>query len=510
MTRLLNRIGKASRTFSLLMIALLAAAPTGGAAASSAHSTNPPVRLNLQTTPINRDVRAGASYSAVARKVAPSVVNISSTTVIRERTFDDSILRRFFGEEALRIPRERKATGLGSGVIVTPDGYILTANHVVEEADSIKVTVGDQDYTARIIGTDAPTDVAVLKVDVQKPLPAIAIADSDQLEVGDVVLAIGNPFGLGQTVTMGIISALERGGLGITAYENFIQTDAAINTGNSGGPLVDTEGRLVGIATAILSRTGGFQGVGLAVPVNMARNVMSQLIDHGKVTRGYLGINIQPLTRELAKAFNLPDESSGVLVGGFSPNSSAQKAGVKEGDIIVAFNGKKVPDPRTLQLLVSQTPPGTKFTVRVLRSEPGRRAAERALSATLGELPEDIFGLPGTRNPPGPKSQPQSEVLDGVRITDLDARMRRQYEIPNSVRGALVLEVEPGSNAAEAELRPGDVIVEVNREPVQSADQVLALSSKSEGAQVLLRVWSSAGGPSGGTRFVAVENKQRR
>ncbi len=239
---------------------------------------------------------------------------------------DDPFWRRFFGDNSGRsqAPRERRAQGLGSGVIVTPDGYILTANHVVDGADSVKVAMTDgQEYDARIVGNDPPTDIAVLKIEPKKELPAITLADSDKLEVGDLVLAVGNPFGLGQTVTMGIVSALGRGGFGITAYENFIQTDAAINQGNSGGPLVDAEGRLVGINTAIFSRSGGFQGVGFAVPVNMARYVMDRLISDGKVTRGYLGINIQPLTPDLAKAFNLPDESSGVLVGGVTPNSAA-------------------------------------------------------------------------------------------------------------------------------------------------------------------------------------------
>jgi Do/DeqQ family serine protease len=276
-------------------------------------------------------VTAASSFAPVSKKVGGSGVTVFSTTVIRERPMwnpfsDDPFWRRFFGDNSGRsqAPRERRAQGLGSGVIVTPDGYILTANHVVDGADSVKVAMTDgQEYDARIVGNDPPTDIAVLKIEPKKELPAITLADSDKLEVGDLVLAVGNPFGLGQTVTMGIVSALGRGGFGITAYENFIQTDAAINQGNSGGPLVDAEGRLVGINTAIFSRSGGFQGVGFAVPVNMARYVMDRLISDGKVTRGYLGINIQPLTPDLAKAFNLPDESSGVLVGGVTPNSAA-------------------------------------------------------------------------------------------------------------------------------------------------------------------------------------------
>lgn len=472
-------------------------------------STSAP-NLNLEDRPLDRDIRAGTSYATVAKKVAGSVVNIYSTTIVRHPFVDDPLFRRFFGGDGSRMPRDQKAQGLGSGVIVSPDGYILTANHVVEGADSIKVALGEEKFDAKIIGTDAPTDVAVLKIEAPRTLPAIKIANSDHLEVGDVVLAIGNPFGLGQTVTMGIVSAVDRGGLGITDYENFIQTDAAINQGNSGGPLVDAEGRLVGINTAILSRSGGFQGVGLAVPANMAVNVLNQLIAKGQVSRGFLGINIQPLTPELAKAFQLPGASSGVLVGGVTPGSAAQNAGVKDGDLIVAFNGKTVTDPRSLQLAVSQTPPGSKFNVKVLRVEPGRKPAERTLSAMLDELPQDVLTA-GEKSPS--RSQPKSEydALDGVEIADLDSRLRREFDIPNSVRGAIVSNVDPSSNAAEAGLRVGEVILELNRKPVQSADQAVELSEKATGDTILLRVWSKNGpGAMGGTRYVAVDNQKRK
>jgi S1-C subfamily serine protease len=253
---------------------------------------NPPAKVTVQDTPLNRELRAPISFAPVARKVGPSVVNIYSTMIIKERPdpfSEDPFLRRFFGDQfGGGQPRERKAQGLGSGVIVSPDGYILTANHVVEGASKIKISFssGAQEYDAKVIGTDPPTDIAVLKLDGKVNLPAITLADSDKLEVGDVVLAVGNPFGVGQTLTLGIISGLSRGGFGITGYEDFIQTDAAINPGNSGGALVDAEGRLVGINTAIFSRSGGFQGVGFAVPINMARYVMDRLIASGRVSRG--------------------------------------------------------------------------------------------------------------------------------------------------------------------------------------------------------------------------------
>ena len=280
---------------SLMVLCALQAALLADAAPEPAKA-NPAPKLNIQDTPINRSLKAATSVAPVIKKVAPSVVNIYSTVTIRERPnplFSDPFFRRFFGEDSgdQTQPRTHREQSLGSGVIVSPDGYILTANHVVEGADKVKVALasGEKEFDAKVIGTDPATDTAVLKVD-GKNLPAITIADSDKLEVGDVVLAIGNPFGVGQTVTMGIVSALGRGGFGINNYENFIQTDAAINLGNSGGPLVDAEGRLVGINTWIISRSGGSQGLGFAVPINMARYAMERLISEGKVTRGYLGL----------------------------------------------------------------------------------------------------------------------------------------------------------------------------------------------------------------------------
>jgi len=338
----------------------------------------------------------------------------------------------------------------------------------------------------------------------------LTLADSDKLEVGDLVLAVGNPFGVGQTLTLGIISGLSRGGFGITGYEDFIQTDAAINPGNSGGALVDVDGRLVGINTAILSRSGGFQGVGFAVPINMARYVMDRLISSGKVSRGYLGINIQPLSPELAKEFNLPDESSGVMVGGVSANSAAAKAGMQEGDVIVELNGKKITDARTLQLLVAQTAPGTKINLRVIRSEPGAKPTQKNFSVTLAELPQDAFAALGGRNAPDEHNGKQNmDVLDGVEVTDMDAATRREGNIPRTLHGALVTNVSPDSNAAEAGLRPGDIIVEINRQAVHTADEAVALSEKVKGDRVLLRVWRGGAGSPGGTRYVVVENSAK-
>jgi serine protease Do len=352
----------------------------------------------------------------------------------------------------------------------------------------------------------------VLKIEAKSNLPVIPIADSDHLEVGDVVLAIGNPFAVGQTVTMGIVSGVGRTGLGITGYENFIQTDAAINPGNSGGALVDAEGRLVGINTAILSRTGGSMGIGFAVPANLARYVMDRLVTEGKVTRGYLGINIQPLTRDLAKLFHLPDESSGVMVGGVSPDSAAEKAGLQDGDVILEFNGKKVSEPSALQLQVAQSPPGAKVTLRILRNAENGKPAEKNLTTTLTELPKDYL-VTDNRSNSRERSHSQSgtDALDGVEVTDLDTRVRRQIDIPRNVQGALVSNVSQDSNAAEAGLRPGDVILAIDHHAVHNSDEAVQLADKAKGEQILLQVWSRPEGRGpGGTRFLPVDNTKRK
>jgi serine protease Do len=499
---------------SVLLVLPTACDAQNQAQKKDAKPNNPPAKLTVQDTPINRDVRAPISFAPVISKITPAVVNIHSTTTIRERqhpAMRDPFLRRFFGEDAEQFrPRERQAQGLGSGVIVTADGYILTANHVVDGADQIKVSLpnGAREFDARVIGNDPLTDIAVLKIEHDQKLPVAILGDSDKLEVGDMILAIGNPFDVGQTVTMGIVSGLTRGGFGITAYENFIQTDAAINPGNSGGGLLDVEGRLVGINTAILSRSGGFQGVGFAVPINMARHVMDQLIQSGKVSRGYLGISIQPLTPELAREFNLPADNGGVLVGGVMPRGAAARAGIRDGDLIVELDGRRITDPRSLQLIVSQTPPNSKIEVKVLRSESGaNKPAERSFTATLGELPADAFDMPGMlREEPEPEAPSEMDALDGVDVTDLDPRTRRQFNIPNTTSGALITNVDPRSNAAQASLRPGDVIVEMNRKRVNSADEAVELSNQLTTERILLRIWSAR---TGGTRYVVVENTKK-
>ncbi|HZC35766.1 MAG TPA: Do family serine endopeptidase, partial [Chthoniobacterales bacterium] len=314
------------------------------------------------------------------KRVSPSVVNIYTSKTLRLDPAVREYLREMYGFD--RVPSERRQQSLGSGVIVSQDGYILTNNHVVEGAEEVKVALADEKtiYDAKIVGTDPQTDIAVVKIIAEK-LPAITFADSGQIEVGDVTLAIGDPFGVGQTVTHGIVSARDRGGIGIAAYEDFIQTDASINPGNSGGALVDAEGRLLGINTAILSRTGGNQGIGFAVPVNLARYVMERIVVEGKVTRGYLGVKIQAVTSELAKKYNL-SQPSGALIAEVTPGSPGERAGLKPGDVVTEFDGKSVTDSRHFQLMVAEKPPGSQVSLKVIRE-----GKEQTLSLQLGEMP---------------------------------------------------------------------------------------------------------------------------
>ena len=502
----------------------------------AAKDTNPPPQLNVQNTPVNREKVGVTSYASVIKKAAPSVVNIYSTRTVRMRRMpmspfgNDPMFRQFFGEpdspdspdqqpqqpnrRGNRPPgndRTMKEQSLGSGVIISTDGYILTANHVVEGADPDGVKVayasGGKQYTAKIVGTDPPTDVAVLKIDATDA-SAVAIADSDKLEVGDVVLAIGNPFGIGQTVTMGIVSALGRTSLGIIpeGYENFIQTDAAINQGNSGGALIDAEGRLVGINTAIFSPSGGNAGVGFAVPANLARSVMERLVQYGKVSRGYLGVNIQSVSSDLQEQFNLPD-LNGAIVTDVRPGTPASKAGLQNYDVIRELNGKKVEDSRQLRLAISQNAPGAKVTLKVLRGDPGHKPTEKTVTATLGTLHTEDLASSGNNRQMGHSDEESTsgkDALDGVEVTDVDSGARRQMNVPTNITGALVTNVDPESNSADAGLHQGDVILEIDRHTVKSADDAVELAKKATGNRVGLRVWRE-----GGSILLSVDNSKK-
>jgi serine protease DegQ len=308
------------------------------------------------------------SYRDAARMALPSVVHIYTTQEIkaqRHPLFDDPIFRHFFGDRPEGQPQRN--SGLGSGVIVSPNGYILTNFHVVEAADDIQIALNDgKTHKARLIGSDPESDLAVLQIKTDKPLPAITFGQVESLRVGDVVLAIGNPFGVGQTVTMGIVSALGRSHLGINTFENFIQTDAAINPGNSGGALVDVSGNLVGINTAIYSRTGGSHGIGFAIPVSSAKSIMEQIIQNGAVTRGWIGVEAQEITSELAESFNLPD-TDGALIAGVVRGSPADGAGIRPGDVLLSVGGKSVRDPQVMLDLIAALKPEERTNFRLRR-----------------------------------------------------------------------------------------------------------------------------------------------
>jgi serine protease Do len=401
-------------------------------------------------------------FASVIDPVLPVVVNISSTKVVKRQNapdlFNDPFFRQFFGDQVPRQQTQREYS-LGSGVIVNSDGYILTNNHVVQGASDVEVvTPAKTKYRAKIIGTDPRTDIAVLKVDATN-LPAITIGDSSKIKVGDLVFAIGDPFGIGETATGGIVSATGRGlGGAIERYEDFIQTDAAINPGNSGGALIDIRGYLIGINTAILSGGGGNEGVGFAIPVNLARHVMEQIMEHGKVIRGYLGVTIQPVSPDMARAFGL-SQGGGALVGDVTPNSPAAKAGVQRGDIITEINGQQVNGPDDLSVRTSELAPGTVAHLKVFRD-----GQNRDIEVTLGEYPE-------TAAASGTPSRGQATALRGLDVQPLTAQILDQLGLPSSTKGVVVSGVDPNSAAAQAGIQEGDVIQEVNRKPVRNMEE---------------------------------------
>lgn len=490
-----------------MALALALAAGTGvfawGQLNAKDQPHNAPVKLTVNEKPVTRE-NGVTTFAPTVKKVTPSVVKVFVTTKARtvsqqipDELSDNPFFRRFFGDGmnqpgrgGMHVPKQQ---GLGSGVIVTKDGYLLTNNHVVENADEVMVALTDgREFPARVVGKDPKSDIAVVKIDA-KDLPAIEIADSDKIEVGDVVLAVGNPFGVGQTVTTGIVSATGRGSLGLD-YEDMIQTDAAINPGNSGGPLVDADGRLIGINTAILSRSGGNQGIGFAVPANLARSVMEGLVTEGRVVRGFLGVNVQDVTPSLAKEFGINDRK-GALVAGTMPKSPAEKAGLQSGDVILEFNGKSIQDSRHLKLQVAQTLPGTQVPLKLVRD-----GKARTLNVTVKELPNSDLAANGGAS----EAAGASDALNGVAVGDVDNAARQQLKLPANVNGAVVTQVEPDSAAYGSGLRPGDVILEINRKSVKNAEDAVQLTSNAKDKKTLLRVWSK-----GGSRYMVVDENSR-
>ncbi len=400
--------------------------------------------------PVAVDGKQIPSLAPMLKQVTPAVVNITTQGRVIERSplFDDPIFQRFFN-----IPdrqRERRTQGLGSGVIIdSKEGYILTNNHVIKDADIIIIRLQDgRQIKAKLIGTDPDTDVAVLQIEADN-ITAIPSADSSQIEVGDFVVAIGNPFGLGQTVTSGIVSALGRSGLGIESYEDFIQTDASINPGNSGGALVDLQGRLVGINTAIIGPSGGNVGIGFAIPTNMAKSIMTQLIQHGEVRRGRLGVGAQDLTPELAQGFDI-DQQQGAIITQINPNSPADKAGLKVGDIVTAVNNRPLRNTLDLRNIIGLLPIGSELDIEIIRN-----GHSHNMTATIA--------LPEFRKIKGEKLNQQ---LSGSTLRDITNDPRYSGEI----EGILIVEVEYNSPAAHAGLHERDIIIGMNDTAIASLD----------------------------------------
>src|SRR5437870_1511176 len=446
----------------LVVAADLGWLPTGHAVREA---VAPPVPAVLP--PLTGPGGSDRNFVEVAKAVTPSVVNISTTRTSRmpeghgSAPFEDPFFRRFFGDELFRrfeAPKDRHERSLGSGVIADPNGYIITNNHVVSKADEIKVLLGDKrELKAKVVGKDPKTDIAVIKVEVQG-LPIVPWADSDKLQVGEYVLAIGNPFGLNQTVTMGIVSAVGRANVGIAEYEDFIQTDAAINPGNSGGALVNARGELIGINTAIFSQSGGYMGIGFAVPSNMVRSVMEQLRKGGKVVRGYLGVSIQELTQDLAKQFGV-SETKGVLISDVLSDSPARRARLERGDVLIEFDGRAVETPTQFRNLVAQTPIGKKVHVRLIRN-----GQTKELDVTIGEQPKTMAQAesPGDSN----QEAQSSGAFAGLDVRELTPELARRFNLSRDGQGGVVVtRVADGSPAGEAGVQVGDVITEVNRKP---------------------------------------------
>jgi len=411
----------------------------------------PQVRAHIDLEGTNRD------FSAVVRSVSPSVVNIATS----RRSSNEQAL--FFNDDLFDFlneapPSRKKHQSLGSGVIVSEDGYILTNYHVIEGGDEIRVTLFDKtSYNGKIVGIDPKTDLAVVKIEAHD-LPTSTWTDSDTMQVGEFVLAIGNPYGLSHTVTMGIISAIGRANVGIADYEDFIQTDAAINPGNSGGPLVNARGELIGINTAIFSRSGGYQGIGFAVPSNMARSVFEQLAKEGKVIRGWIGVTIQDLNADLAGSFGLKS-TKGALISDILKGSPAEKAGLRRGDVIISFDGKEVHNVSILRNMVARSRINSVVKIKALRN---RNIKE--FNVLITELPKEYNEI--TLEPS--EEQSKQEALGGITVIQLNRDFARQLGIDTEERGVVIVNVERNSPAYEAGLKRGDVIQEIDSKPINT------------------------------------------
>jgi serine protease Do len=450
------------------------------------------------------------AFSAIGKTVSPAVVSIRVEQTIRgiadpSDPFSEDLAKKFFGDQyeqyqkfhqSPQQQRERQVRGEGSGFLVSADGHILTNHHVVGNADKVTIKLHDgREMVATLIGSDKKSDVAVIKIDAED-LPFIPLADSDQLDVGEWVLAFGSPFGLTNSMTAGIVSAKGRTGVGIVDYENFIQTDAAINPGNSGGPLVNLDGEVVGINTAIASRSGGYQGIGFAIPINLARNIRDQLVNGGTVRRGFLGILIQPLSPDMAKAFGSAD-TQGVLIGGVGDDSPAKKAGLLREDIIVQLDGKRVVQPGAFRNRVAMLAPGTEVLLTVLRD--GQR---KQITVTLGELPTSEKQA---QNKSGQDALEEETMENlGLAVQTLSPELAERLGYEEQPQCVVISRVARGSLAQTAGLRPGVLILEVNRQKVDSAEAFKqALDTTRDDGIALMLVQDQ-----GSTRFITLKWKE--
>lgn len=432
--------------------------------------------------------QTGMAFRSVVKKVSPAVVFIKVEKEVSTQNapqffspygspFDDEFFRYFFGEppedrSPQPSPRKRQEVGQGSGFLTTPDGYILTNNHVVGDSDRVYVQMHDgREYQAEIIGSDPGSDLAVIKIN-ESDLPFLQLGNSEDLEVGDWVLAVGNPFGLSHTLTAGIVSAKGRSGIGLSDYEDFIQTDAAINPGNSGGPLVNLEGDVIGINTAIFSRSGGYMGIGFAIPINMAKDIRDQLIEHGEVRRGRLGIYIQDITQDLAQSFEL-DKVEGILITQVVEKSPAEDAGLQRGDIVLEIDGDKVVNVANLRNRISLTPPGSNVNLTILRD-----GDKKDVRVRIGKLDSSSLS----------QNQQESEVSKlGLSLHQLTPELADRYGYENE-KGVLISNVEGGSAAYRAGLKNGDLILQINRQAVSTVEDAIKHLRNGVGNVILLLV----------------------
>lgn len=455
-----------------------------------------PANILAQEAGIENLRQTGLAFREVAKKVSPAVVFIKVEKEVEAQSSQtplsqpfDEFFRRYFGQppqqhQAPQRQPKQRSIGQGSGFIISPDGYIMTNNHVVGDADQVTVTLLDgREYKADIIGTDPPTDVAIIKID-ESGLPFLRFSDSDKLEVGDWVLAFGNPFGLSHTLTAGIVSAKGRSGIGLNDYENFIQTDAAINPGNSGGPLIDLDAKVVGMNTAIFSRSGGYMGIGFAIPINMAQHIREQLVESGSVTRGRLGVYIQDMTADLADSFDL-EKGDGIIVAQVIKDSPASEAGLKQGDLILKLDGKKVSKVADFRNQISFTRPGTK--VKLLIQRDGK---QQTLTVRIGKLETDVAGRPA-------KTGKLSKL--GLSLQELNQELAEKFGYQGQ-SGVLVTDVESGSAAERGGIKRGDLIQEVNRSAVKTPADVRKILENNRRNSLLLLVRQGEA-----TRYLAIK-----